>query len=296
MEYTPNQENTTEKRGFKNISPTAFGHIYFRSFYSIPLASEMADLMEAEKKTSEMYGKVLMVPVMEARYKGGESCIVDFIKENPEAQILELASGFSLHGTNLSLQYPSIEYIETDLPDMVATKIDVLKKLSMARPNLRFASANALDLDALRKLVSDSARPLAIYNEGLMSYLSDDEKNRLATIVRELLKDRVGIWITPDPALSAERRKSIRQILPDSWSQQIKRVEDITKQKYDDYGFKSEADADSFFEQNGFNSEKVPQPTDLNSFTACNLDPQLVEKLKNNIRSGGKVWLSRIRD
>ena len=135
-------------------------------------------------------------------------------------------------------------------------------------------------------------RPLAIYHEGFIGYLDDIEKQRLADIVKELLRDHEGAWITPDPALATERRESIARILP-AWGRLQKRAEDMTKQKYEEYGFPSEAAADAFFERNGFIIEKLDQPTELYSFDRCAVSSEDRMHLMENIRHGGKVWVLR---
>jgi len=290
-------EDMAKTREHKHISPTAFGHIYFRSFYKIPLAAKMLAAMQGKSDNLAAYTEnKAIIPIMEARYKGGEEAIEAYIREHPNAQIMELAAGFSLHGATLAKKYPAIDYFETDLPDIVAVKkeaIDVIIPIQL--PNLHHVPANALDLEVLKNIAgTDQERPLVIYNEGLMSYLTDAEKLQLADAVKGLLKNKAGVWITPDPALSAERRHGLAQLIPDSWKSGEKKVEEMTKQKYDDYVFRSEEAANEFFRENGFTVQTIPQPTELNSFDAISMNPEFAEKLKDNIKYHGKIWLLQL--
>jgi O-methyltransferase involved in polyketide biosynthesis len=288
-------------REFSKVSRTAFPHIYFRSFYGIPYADEMSELMNAKEKTEELHGKDTAheetIPIMEARYKGGERALEDLIRQNPNAQVLELAAGFSLHGTTLAEKYPEIEYFESDYsPETIAAKRDVIESQLLKRklPNLHFVQGNALDEENIKGVLADAdpRRPLLVYNEGLMSYLSDAEKEKLATIIKDLQRQFGGAWITPDPAMSAERRDRLATFTKSMSNKGfLKRAEEIAGQRYDDHGFKSEKGADEFFASQAFNIEKLPQPTDLHSFQSYGFEEEMIRQLSEDIREHGKVWI-----
>jgi O-methyltransferase involved in polyketide biosynthesis len=223
------------------------------------------------------------------------------IQRYPNAQVLELAAGFSLHGTTLAEKYPKIEYFETDYSrEIIEVKKDVIESQLLKRklPNLHFAQGNALDEGSIKCVLADAdpGRPLLIYNEGLMAYLSDAEKEKLATIIKDLQQRfNGGAWITPDPALSAERRNRLATFAKSMSNKGFsKKAEEIAGQKYDDYGFKSENDADEFFASQGFQIERFPQPTDLHSFKNHSLDPEIARRLSEDIREYGKVWVLKI--
>ncbi len=294
--------NKSKLREFSKVSQTAFWHIYWRSFYGIPYADEMSRLMGAKEKTGGLRGEETaheeMSPIMEARYKGGEMALERLIQRYPTAQVLELATGFSLHGTTLAEKYPEIEYFETDYsPEIIEVKKEVIESqlLKKKLPNLRFAQGNALDEESIKRVLADadSGRPLLVYNEGLMAYLSDAEKEKLAAIIKVLQRQfRGGAWITPDPALSAERRNRLATFAKSMGDKGFsKQAEEIAGQKYDDYGFKSEEDADKFFVSQGFQIEKFPQPADLHSLENHSLNPEVARRLSKDIREYGKVWV-----
>lgn len=285
-------------REFKKISPTAFNQAYLRTFYGIPHAREMAALINAEEERIKLYGAELHenledVPRFEARYKGGASALDDFCGKNPQAVILELGAGFSLHGAALTEKYPAVAYLETDLPEMIRLKENAIGALiDPSRGNLHFAAANALDAAAVEKALAVAAghRPLAIYCEGFIDYLSLDEKRKLAAIIKRLLRKYGGVFITPDPSVSVERRAA-QALFMKGAQERTKRVESVVGQRYDDHAFQNESDADLFFENCGFTVKKFPQPIALHSFAACRITADVTEKIIKDIRTYGKVWV-----
>jgi O-methyltransferase involved in polyketide biosynthesis len=290
-------KKTIGEREFKKISPTAFNQAYMRTFYGIPYAKEMAKLVNAEEERIKLCGMKLHkdlegVPRFEARYKGGEAVLDRFIEKHPNTQVLELGAGLSLHGLTLAKKYPGIIYIETDLSDMIHLKEAVIRKLT-ADPldNLRFATANALDAQALGQALgaTTTKRPLVVYCEGFIAYLSLEEKQKLAEIIKKLLVDYGGAWITPDLSESIDRRAYQISFMA-GFREQLKHIEAKVGQKYDDYTFQNEVDADVFFKRNKFVIEKFSQPTNLHSLKKINLTPEMAEKIIQDIRLYGKVW------
>jgi O-methyltransferase involved in polyketide biosynthesis len=282
-------------RDFSAISQTALAHIYFRSFYTIAYAKELADLTNAATTAEATYGQNIpadVIAIMEARYKGGEAALTKELTKSPQAQVVELAAGFSLHGLTLAQKFPTCHYYDTDYSlDFVSTKQKIITKELLKQPlsNLHFGRINALEFDQTQtELHLDKDRPLIIYCEGLMSYLDDNEKHILAKNIKSLLQTYGGAWITPDPSLSAERRKRLGSFL-EGFKSISQAVEKQTKQKYDDYGFASEAEADVFFGREGFTIDKLSQPTDLSSFSLLKHTSEATE-ISNDIQKYGKVW------
>jgi len=274
-----------------------------RTFYGIPNAKEMATLIGAESARIKLYGEELHknlddVPRFEARYKGGEAALEKFIEKHPDAQVLELGAGFSLHGLTLAEKHPGLVYIETDLPDMMDLKREVVKKLIAVPPtNLYFSIANALDVEALREAlrVATDNRPLTIYCEGFIDYLSLKEKEALIATIKDFLTRYGGAWITPDPAVSVARR-AYQVAFMTGARERTKRVETVVGQRYDDHAFQDENAADTFFVENGFTIEKIAQPTVLRSFKECGIESGMTEKIVEDIRLHGRVWTMSLSD
>jgi O-methyltransferase involved in polyketide biosynthesis len=95
----------------------------------------------------------------------------------------------------------SVHYVDTDLPNIVAVKADLVAKLEPAAllGTLRVQALNALDSAAFDAIVQSlPVGPLAIANEGLLVYLDEREKAQVAANVRAALRARGGVWLTAD--------------------------------------------------------------------------------------------------
>jgi O-methyltransferase involved in polyketide biosynthesis len=114
--------------------------------------------------------------------------------------IVELAAGLSLRSLALA-QRQHVTYLDTDLPEMIETKRDLVEQLAVGAlvgdVSLRAMYALA-ERELATAIVELPAGPIAIINEGLLMYLDDAEKRRLLASVREVLVRRGGVWITAD--------------------------------------------------------------------------------------------------
>lgn len=79
-------------------------------------------------------------------------------------------------------------------------KIKLLNDIDCINNNLHITSGNALNYDDYTKCSKYfvSNKKLAIINEGLLRYLTFDEKRVVATNVYNYLKRYNGVWITCD--------------------------------------------------------------------------------------------------
>ncbi|NEO32152.1 MAG: hypothetical protein F6K36_17305 [Symploca sp. SIO3C6] len=186
---------------FDKISPTALIMAYARQFTDIPYSQELAQLVNAqafvERLQKQQSDKSFEIAVLfEGRYKAINQMIAQF----RTTQIIELASGLLPRGMVMS-QDPGIVFIESDLPAMISSKQQLVKQLVGDRSNLHFIATDAtsqpsqfpLDVDYL-----DSLTPITVISEGLLLYLTLNQKQHVFTNVRELLQVYGGVWITPD--------------------------------------------------------------------------------------------------
>jgi O-methyltransferase involved in polyketide biosynthesis len=186
---------------FDKISPTALLTAYARQFAGISYTKEIAERTDAIATVNQFTEGKLNSPVIglaalvEGRYKAMESVRAQF----HTTQILELASGLLPRGMILT-QQPEMTFIESDLPAMIHQKQQLAQQLVGDRPNLHF-----LDIDATRNLNSSRLsayfqldQPVTILCEGLLMYLTFDEKRQVFANVREILQTFGGVWITPD--------------------------------------------------------------------------------------------------
>ncbi len=185
---------------FNKISPTALLVAYARQFSDIPYAKEIAELTNAEATVNQFVSQTEEQPIgiaalIEARYKAIEQVRTRF----DATQILELASGLLPRGTILS-QDPAIAFVESDLPEMIRQKQQLVQQLVGKRANLHFLEIDATS-NLNSQLLSDyfkPSKPVTILCEGLLMYLTFAEKQKVFANVRDILQTYGGVWITPD--------------------------------------------------------------------------------------------------
>ena len=124
-----------------------------------------------------------------------------------EYAVIEVAAGLSARG----LEWAGSEslYIETDLPEMLSTKQKVFDRVLLEtglrqRRNHHFCPLNALDINDWdrigRQFFGEGKTKIAVVHEGLASYLSLTEKEKLRDNIAAFLGKyaSTGEWITPD--------------------------------------------------------------------------------------------------
>jgi O-methyltransferase involved in polyketide biosynthesis len=279
-----------------HISVTAKISAYYRKFSDIAFAAEAATLIGADDafaKIARDHGLehdklTFYAPMFEARYKS----ITQIIRKSGASQVLELACGYSLRGLDLTRD-GSLCYVETDLRDVVATKLELLHELrrrhDIARNPLHVvSSADALDSEELRSAaaVFDRARPLMVLCEGLIGYLTREETSRLADNVRRLIGDfSAGWWIVPDFAFKTEI-----QNLPPERIRLREAITGVTQRHLDASAFEDADELTAFLRGVGFDVRVCSQVDETPSFStiaALDLSPAVIERLRSVLR----VWV-----
>lgn len=127
---------------------------------------------------------------LEARSK-----LIDrLLAETGASQVLEIAAGFSSRGLVFTAQ-PNTQYIELDLPDLAELKTQIVGNIAHIPENLHILGGNALrssDFDVASQYFSKD-KPVAVVNEGLLRYLTFDEKAQVANNNRSLLEQFGGV-------------------------------------------------------------------------------------------------------
>lgn len=284
------RKNTVDPRTQKRegsrerISPTAWRVAYRRTLSDIPLSSEIFDelhkIMNRTRSAAELQELEQplcpeIAPIFEARFK----LVNRLLKEQNAKQILEIAAGFSPRSLEMARD-PSVEYAEIDLPGVMREKRWVIEELVKQSkipryPNVHLNTGNALIMQDLLSAVKPFRKePIAVVNEGLLRYLTFEEKTMVAKNVHELLHLFGGTWITPDLSLRPEGTFG----LPED---QNARIECITGIDVANNYFKSEDVARTFFEHLGFSVERhsfMEVADDLVSPQRLHLSKEQVEK------------------
>ncbi len=245
---------------FDKISMTAKFVAYWRQFTDIPFAKDVAGYIRANETIETFLSHYQITPddiswyapLFEVRYKS----IIEVVRNKGVKQILELASGISFRGLNMT-QFPDISYVETDLEELTNEKAVLVSRLRQTysledHGNFRLSAANALDLHQLESAIKHfrSNLPLAVISEGLFPYLTILEMETVVRNVRALLIKFGGIWITPDFLLKGDstrtfpQRPQVGEAIAELTGRQLHRTMFDSEQQlftfFDDFGLRAE--------------------------------------------------------
>ena len=102
----------------------------------------------------------------------------DAIENRGVRQVLEIACGLSPRGYRFRQQYPDLNYVEADLPDMAARKHRLLSAQQCLSDQHRVVPLNIFStdgVDAMENIAGkcfDRSQPLLVITEGLVNYFS----------------------------------------------------------------------------------------------------------------------------
>jgi O-methyltransferase involved in polyketide biosynthesis len=189
-------------RDYSTISPSALSLLLMKSDSSIAFAKQAATLLWngsvpdelAHAMTAENARRRLRH--FENRYRSLDRLIAQAGCSN----VLEIGSGLSFRGLELARIGP-VHYVDTDLPALAALKAELVTRLHSGPllGTLRVQALDALDGQAFQSTIATMPEgPVAIANEGLLVYLNQSEKARLAANVHCALTTRGGRWLTAD--------------------------------------------------------------------------------------------------
>jgi O-methyltransferase involved in polyketide biosynthesis len=245
----------TTPRDFSTISPSARSLLLVKAQTTVPYARPAAELLWGRGAVEAAEREAAAIPEAAARRRHFElraRSLDEALAELGATRVLELAAGLSFRGLAMA-ERPGVFYLDTDLPELAAIKAALVPSLHPAplAGTLRVQALDALDAGAFRAAVEGMpAGPIAVVHEGLLMYLDDGEKARLASSVREALLERGGAWITADvyvrssaPVYREERTKAFLE---------AHRVEE---KKFADLGA-----AESFFTSQGFTVTRTLAP------------------------------------
>jgi hypothetical protein len=283
-------------RNYNTISPSAKWVLLMKGLTTIPYARQTAELIvEPEKfipdfnNTDIMYwGRVLH---FENRYWSIDHLLEDL----PLRNILELSAGYSFRGLDL-VQRKNYHYIDTDLPDMITQKKELIKRLDKdnkaKKGQLEMLPLNVVDEKQFHEVINHfSPGEIAIVNEGLLVYLNQNEKEKLCGIIRRVLKEKGGYWITGDIYLKLASRNIDLNL-------DEKKKKFFEEHHVEENRFESFKAAEKFFNRMGFIIDKEAA-LDLSKYTAFPYlikyaKPTELEKLKavGNIHTSWRLKLA----
>jgi O-methyltransferase involved in polyketide biosynthesis len=268
-----------ESRDYSSISPSAKSLLLMKGYTNIPYAKEMAELIQGPEPFDLNFDDKdfwfwIRVMHFESRYWS----IDQLLKQTDSNNILELSSGYSLRGLEMCTR-EAIHYIDTDLPEVIATKQQIISN-QLSHKNLvgklELLPLNAMDTVAFNSVVNRFANgPVTIVNEGLLMYLDQEEKKQLCQTIYDLLKERGGCWITADVYI--KRSAEVQQAFPHTKGEAaFFEQHNIENNKFDSY----EA-AEIFFKEQGFEIVKEAEP----NFKELSVLPHLLNTMPPEVRN-----------
>lgn len=282
-------------RNFNTISPSAKSLLLMKGYTNIPFARQAAELIvypeiynpDFNRKDFGFWARVVH---FESRYWS----ISQLISELSIKNILELSSGYSFRGLEM-MSKEGFNYIDTDLPDLIAVKKDLVNALTNGNhfktSTLETLPLNALDETQFENTVNRFPKgEIIIVNEGLLMYLNNNEKEKLCGIIYNILKERGGYWITADIYIKGEIEKL--NLIRDEKEKRFFEDHQIEEKRFDSF-----ETAESFFWKAGFTIDKEFQPdrSKLSSlkYLIENSKPEELYKLKgrNKIQT---TWRLRV--
>ncbi|RNL84283.1 hypothetical protein ED312_13965 [Sinomicrobium pectinilyticum] len=252
-----------KERNFKSISPSAKALMQFKAHTQIPFAKQTVKVLLNEDENTGALNKDFGFWASVVHFENRYYSVNELALEIPATNILELSSGFNYRGLEFTNSKPDIHYIDTDLPDIISYKKQIVSSFEKTHSTgrLDYEALNALDKKQFQAIVDRfNNRPLTIINEGLLVYLSKKEKSKLCRIIRTHLEKQQGYWITADIYLNHNPGR-IGSDKGKKWDRFF------SKQNVTNQMFESFEEAEEFFFNNGFvlDKEYIPDYSKLSA-------------------------------
>ena len=215
-----------------------------------------------------------MAPEIEARYK-----LTDKIMSKLNIkQVLELAAGYSSRG--LIYSEKDYNYVEMDLDIVTKNKEKMINEIFKINNNLHLVSGNALIYEDYTKCEKffETGKEIAVINEGLLRYLTWEEKTIVAQNIYKFLKQHGGVWITCDitPKRFIQKQNIQNPTLNNN-------INSLTSRNDLNDRFEDENHIREFFEKIGFKNVEIHKfievKDELKSFELLNMNKNECDEL-----------------
>jgi O-methyltransferase involved in polyketide biosynthesis len=241
-------------RDYWTISPSARQLLLVKAHTSLPFARSAAELVFGAGAVAEAASGD---PGRRRHFELRTRSLDVALDAHGATRVLELAAGLSFRGLALAATRRDIHYVDTDLPEMAALKAELVPQL---HPGSLAGTLEVAPLDALDPAAFAAAArslppgPLAIVHEGLLVYLDDDEKARLAANIRAALCERGAgsAWITADIYVRSEHH-----LYREPHVQRFLDAHKVDERKFADF-----AAAAAFVLEHGFAITRREDPSD----------------------------------
>ena len=206
----------------------------------------------------------------------------ELIKELDNPIVLDLACGYSPRAMRVCDD--SHTYIGVDLPDVIANLEEHHGELTAKRALNDYYSVDLTKREELVRLTDSLKAPATVITQGLLTYLTLEQKQILMENIRSFLQKDGGCWIIPDasPDRGDGGRMESYEALVHS-DQMMKILDSIVKRNRDANGWQTTDEICEALEKKGFRVERVPLYTDtLEMRSPARIDPEKAQKLISN--------------
>lgn len=211
-----------------------------------------------------MSGKlpVCISMLSEILYKRTNEIIMEI--DNPI--ILDLACGYSPR--ILKVSDGRHIYIGVDLADVVTDLKTHFKELTMHLESVRehYYTADISSDSEFHRMMSQMKDPVTVITQGLLTYLTLDQKQVLMNNIKALLKKNGGCWIIPDAAPDRSLPELFETVLGSGayavYRQMMTIVDTIVKRDRKLNGWLTTDEICEALEKNGFQVKKTALYTD----------------------------------
>lgn len=243
------------------ISPTAKFAAHIRSLVpGLLWAGSIAEAVNAEETFRQFVGpKYQEIPWLPALIEARYLAVNRVLKKLEIPNILEIGSGLSPRGLNLSGGPTCTAYVETDLPGILNVKRKLARKLLAPSHRLKkrlfFQAASFLKRSQLERAAALlPLGPIAVVSEAVLPYLTHAEKRIAFANIRSLLFKLGGFFVTPDIRTRAEHDE-MKKANPEL-RRIIRIISGDTGRNLRQNAFANEAAADRLFAQVHLRVEK----------------------------------------
>lgn len=187
---------TTARAGNPRVSPTAYATAGAWAHYGFPNAELFADYRSRAFFLPLHYGARVLRPLAPAtgcfpRYLYWRHRWFDAYLEQAAPRLaIEIGAGLSARGISYAGAHEACNYVDYDLPGMVATKRARLAKMQLPA-NYALRAGDVLAPGLGSELTAPGADGVAVLSEGLVDYFDIDAKTRAWTHIAQML-ERLG--------------------------------------------------------------------------------------------------------
>lgn len=209
----------------------------------------------------------------------------EIIMELDNPVVLDLACGYSPRAMKVCDDQHT--YIGVDLSDVITNLKEHRTELSAKRTLNDYYSVDLTKREELIQLTDSLKAPTTVITQGLLTYLTLEQKQILMENIKSLLQKDGGCWIIPDASPDRFLPDVFSAVLGDGalsvYKQMMKIVDSIVKRNRDANGWQTTDEICEALEKKGFLVERVPLYTDtLEMKSLDRIGPQKAQKVISN--------------